>query len=457
MRSPHLGQSAYPSRERRLSPAMAIILASVCLLLVACGDDGGSAVEEDRSFATDPEPAATTLPATESPVQSATTTPTEQSEIAASPAATPVPQISTRSFVYAIVEGNLVAANLDLGGTEIIATPDDGAVIEQFSASPDGSSVAIVSRRNAESPIYDLIIKSSDGETRSSWNDIAAMLGPPNASVRGQLDLDWAADGSRLAVVFPEGGGIVAHLGGIPEVMLTREQAPAPVDVAWSPDGEAIAFTSRDLDDDSPFLAIGGARILPMDPVRIAGTGGSRPIREIVWLPQGDRLLAVQGSSAQPDSAGGDLIQVDRRTHEASFAVGSSRFGPATQIVQVVPAPDGRNWAIVSIAPGADGGLEASVWSVAADMSSMSRLDLGSDPPVSAVDWTTDGISVTLIDSNSMRVVSFDEFGAPVSSADSVASPVTEPTAVPAASPVSSPIPESTGVLAASPVASPAP
>lgn len=408
--------------NRRIPLVHLSVALLVVLILSACGGDGGQGTQDDRRFATDPEPVPTELPATETAVPTATEPPTA-TIVAASPEATPVPVQSSVTTLYALIDGDVTVLDLITGHVRVLARSTDADGLELIAPMPDGSSVAIITRRGGDAPIWDLAIVTSEGHARSNWRDIASVLGPGNGTFRGELAASWAPDGQRLAIVFPDGGAVVVHLGGVPAMLMTRGQAPAPVDVAWSPDGGAIAFTSRDLDDDSPYLAIGGTRVLPLDPVRIPGTGGQRPIHSLSWQPDGKHLLAVQGSASRPDTIGGDLIEIDRRTLLATFVVGGSRFGPGAEIVLAQPAPEGGVWAIVTVAPGPTGSLEATAWRTEGHYSNATRLDLGENPPIAGVDWTAVGLTVELHPGGALSAMSFDADGTAIAVSTPQASP----------------------------------
>ena len=409
---------------RRITPVRGGVTLLLVLVLTACGGDGGSGVQEDRRFATDPEPVPTELPATRTPIPTATHPVPTVPAFSASPEATPLPVQSQVTNIYALIGGEVLVLDLNTGQRRVIATSTDSNEIVLIAPLPDGTATGVITRPGSDSPRRDLTIVTAEGRTRSHWTDLASVLGPGQGQARGALAASWAPDAQRLAIVFPEGGGVVVHLGGVAQPLLGRGQAPAPMEIAWSPDGGAIAFTSRDLDDDSPYLAIGGTRVLPLDPVRIAGTGGQRPIHTISWQPDGEHLLAIQGSASRPDSIGGDLIEIDRRTLTAMFAVGGSRFGPGAQIVEAETAPDGQAWAIVTVAPGNSGGLEATVWSVVGHCTNATRLELGENPPVAGVIWTAHGLTVELHPSGELSAITFGVDGTPIAAATPEASPV---------------------------------
>ena len=400
-----------------------VTLALVLAVLAACGDSGDSGVEEDRRFATDPEPAPTELPSTSTSVPTLVPVTPTATAASASPVATPLPPTSQVRHIYSLIDGRVVVVDVETGDSKTIAESLGARTIVRAVAKPDGSAVAVFRQSADEHPVFDVDVIDAAGTSLGGWTDLESTLGVGSGNQRGALAADWDAEGERLAVVFPDGGGVVARPGGTIVLLVSRGQAPAPIEIAWSPDDEAVAFTSRDLDDDSPYLAIGSARVLPIDPVRIAGTGGSRPIQGIVWQPDGDRLLAIQGMSVMNEAVGGDLIQVDRRSLNVTFAVGGSRFGPGERIVAVVASPDGVSWGYVTVAPGAPGRLKATAWGAAGAMSNVVRLDLGDDPPIAGLNWTALGISVTLFEGDTVRVASFEPDGSPTGIPVLVASP----------------------------------
>lgn len=414
-------------RTRWLPVAISILAIA---FITACGDSDDPTVQEDRRFATDPEPAPTETIDLSTPTVTSTAVAVVPTSPPASPEATPLPIASQVEAIVGVLDGNVVVINVATGAQRVVARSSELGDLELTIADAQASKIAIVVRPPEQPDTFDLHLFDFEGTSLGSWTDVESTLSDGGTKSRGSLALDWDARGERVAIVFPNGGGIVVDLNGSTNVLLTRQQAPAPLSVAWSPDDEAIAFTSRDLDDDSPYLAIGGARVLPLDPVRIAGTGGSRPIHAIAWHPDGETLFAVQGSSEQGDEFGGDLIQIDRRTLAARFALGGSRFGPGAEIVSIVSSPSGTSWGIVSVAPGRSGGLEATVWGATGEMTNVVRLDLGENPPVAGIVWTASGITVTLMENGHLRLASFSPEGEPVIVATPAASP--EPMASPA-------------------------
>jgi hypothetical protein len=445
-------QLSAPVRGSRVA-----IIGLVCMLaLAACGGDG-SGVKEDRRYATDPGQPATATSAVATGTAPPTSEPTS-SPLRITPEASPASIASTTEIVYALVDGAVVAVDVRTGQTRVLTRSRDDERVVRIAASPEGAAVAIVRRTGADdASVYDLEIRDRQGDVVTTWRDIEELLGDVDQQGEGRVAIDWSERGGKIAVTFPNGGAVLMPVTGDTAILLTRQQAPAPLSIEWSPSGDAIAFTSRMPGSRSAYLAIASVQALPVDPVQIGGTGGERPVYDLGWLPGGSTLLAVQGSAALQDQVGGDLIQVDRRTLSARFAIGANRFGPSAEIVTVEPSPDGQQWAIVTVAPDARGGLTATVWLVSPDVSTVIRIDLPEDPPVAGVTWTVDGLSITLFEPDRVRLVTVDRDGAVVPVDVPSASPEASPdlAGTPAATPMAPPIAQP-DLIDATPLATPA-
>ncbi|MGH2550130.1 MAG: hypothetical protein ACRDHN_12095, partial [Thermomicrobiales bacterium] len=260
---------------------------------------------------------------------------------------------------------------------------------------------------------------------------------------KGRLVLDWSNSANTIAVAFPNGGVVMVALGGQPQVLLRRSQAPAPVAMQWSPKGDAIAFVTKNANGDGSYLSIASVRALPVDPVKISGAGGDRPILSLIWMQDGSAVLAIQGSTSGSAQVGGDVIRIDRRTLKPTLVTGANLFGPAAQIVAVSPSPDGQSMAYVSVEPTSGGGWMATVWVVNENDPVQQRVSLDEDPPVADIGWTSSGLSVTLLEPDRVSVVTVDESGTVVGEAEATqtASPEAEPEGSPQAG---SPEPEAT-------------
>jgi hypothetical protein len=452
-----------PTHHRRWRIAALINTLLVVVVFTAACSNGNGAADEDRQFATDRHTetpgAATEIPSTVPP------------EIPTIAAATPVASpiggvvlpVSPVHTIYAIAEGGVISIDVATGATRVVCRSDKNGDVVRIASSPDGDRVAVLRKvKKGDNVRFDLEIRSATGETTTTWKDIEAHLDRVTEPGKGRTLLDWSREGSKIAVAFPDGGAVIIPVaGGDPSVLLTRGQAPAPVAIQWSPDAMSIAFASKSAGGKGASLSLATVGTLPADPVRIAGTGGDRPIRDVEWLPDGSGVLAIQGRPNTATDVGGDVVAVDWRTLTPRTILGSSRFGPTSAIVAAAPSPDGRSTALAVVTSDGMGGWVASVWIRAAD-ESLLRVELPQNPQVASIDWTWLGLAVTLVDPDRVRVVLSGPDGQliplqPIIVASPEASPIpASPEGSPMATPALPPIAASP-IGEASPQASPDP
>lgn len=436
--------------SRRWSRLHLLLIGVVGLtLLAACGGDDNPSIE-DRRFATDPrEPTSTaTLPVpSPTPEETASGSSTVQAEADATVVASPTPAIvSTVTTVYAIADDAVIAVDTLSNATRVLARSSAEQEIARISPSADGEQVAILfSSGSGTDTRYDLEVQSKSGQEMAAWTDVESVLDRRGEPGKGRLVLDWSNSAERIAVAFPNGGAVVVAIGDEPKVLLKRSQAPTPVALQWSPKGDVIAFVTKNANGDGAYLSIASVQALPVDPVKISGAGGDRPIHSLVWMQDGSAILAIQGSTNRSDQVGGDVIRIDRRTLKPTLVTGASLFGPAAQIVAVSPSPDGESMAYVAVDPKDGGGWMATVWVVDQNQPAQQRIPLDEDPPIADIGWTASGLAVTLLEADRVSVVTVGETGEIVGEAEAtrVASPEAEP-ANSALSPESEPPSEST-------------
>lgn len=419
-------------------------------VLAACGGDDTPTIE-DRRFATDPrQPTSTAVPPTDTPtVETPAETATAPGTIDVTVVASPTPPIvSNVATVYAIAEDAVIAIDTASNATRVLTRSAEDRAISRISPSVDGEQVAVLyTLGSGPDTRYDLDIFSKSGERVAGWANIESALDRMTEPGNGRLLLDWTNEAGRIAVAFPNGGAVIITPGDQPRVLLKRSQAPAPGALRWSPEGDAIAFVTKNANGDGSYLSIASVQVLPVDPVRIAGAGGDRTIQSLAWMQDGSAVLAIQGSSSRSDQVGGDLIKIDRRTLKPTLVTGASLFGPVAQIVAASPSPDGQAIAYVTVDPKSEGGWMATVWVVEESLPAQQRVQLEEDPPVAAIGWTVSGLSITLLEPDHVSVVTVDESGAVVSEAEAtaIASPdAASPSEAPANSSPSAPIVEPT-------------
>ncbi len=434
-------ESSDRTRSPRATRIASVLIAILALgVLSACGSSSGDKTVEDRRFATDPrEPTPTvTIPTPTPTVEVTATLVAESSDSSPTPAA-----VSNVGTVYAIADNAVIAVDIASGESRVLVRGDHSRSVARVSPSADGSQVAVLYEiPQGGATRYDVEIHARTGETQASWSNVESALDRVAEPGKGRLALDWSNSANRIAVAFPNGGAVLLQSGNDPRELIKRSQAPAPLALHWSPQGDALAFVTRNANGDGYYLSLASVEALPIDPVRISGVGGDRLLKSVIWLQDGSAILAIQGDAARDNQVGGDLISIDRRTLKARLVTGSSLFGPAAQIVAVAPSPDGQSIAYVSVDPRSDGGWLATVWVMTRDQPVQQRVPLEEDPPVAGIAWTVSGLSVTLLEPDRVSVVTTAPSGEIVGEAEATpgASPVAQPEASPGAS---APSPES--------------
>jgi acylaminoacyl-peptidase len=162
----------------------------------------------------------------------------------------------------------------------------------------------------------------------------------------------WSSDGKRVAYLSDRGGSLQIHImraDGSGDVELTHSPEP-PRTLAWSPDGESIAFTMRPPQPPAP-PSWAPKEILPWihndtQPVTrilvIAANGGaSRPISpdsldfpgEPAWSPDSQLIYAA---AVNDPVRGGEIFAISPATGIARQL--TRRVGPDEE---PIPSPDG--------------------------------------------------------------------------------------------------------------------
>ncbi len=215
--------------------------------------------------------------------------------------------------------------------------------------SPDGQAVIFVeswSDRERDACWSNLWLASANGKDRRQWTDGRWHDTSPR----------WSPDGDRIAWISDRAGApgiFVRRKSGEGEIQVARPDSP-PLNIAWSPDGNSIAFTSRIYIDFPaplwlppavlPFLRKPASGSVQLFVVPAAG-GTPRPITsgnldypgEPVWMPDGRAILAARE---------GELASV-------RVADGTSRalVSAAGRYSNPQPSPDGARIAYLFTEP----------------------------------------------------------------------------------------------------------
>jgi len=182
-----------------------------------------------------------------------------------------------------VARGDVFTAPIEKGPVRNL-TNSSGAHDRHARWSPDGKKVAFISDMSGEDQVY-LVDQDGKGKAEALTSGLAAQL---NAPV-------WAPGGKHLA--FTDKDGIVYVLGLADRKLVKAAKDPfARVgDLAWSPDGQVLAFSLANLN---------GTRSLHLwslaDQQLRRMTGDLAPVTDPAWDPEGRYLYALSRRDYAP-------------------------------------------------------------------------------------------------------------------------------------------------------------
>jgi dipeptidyl aminopeptidase/acylaminoacyl peptidase len=368
-----------------------LVAALVAVTVTACADQ-----DNQRRFANEPQPtvdlaslAPTVSPSLPSPVM----TPPEAPPLV-SPEALLVARGAPKVF-YVQADRTLLAFSAQGGRPAVLLTGDAGD-IASFDASPSGDRVAVLLVKGGH---YSTVILDAAGkELARSENLDRLVLGghaTPAAEEEAGRDLiDWSPQGDRLLVTFGTGGIVTVPLRGDPAVILTPQQAPGPIDAAWSPAGDAIAYVNHTSSTGSAGLYLVSTASQPATPralVEPDAQGGSS-VRRLAWHPSGRSILYTRSSSTDGLAVGGDLFQIAPSGGGPTIVASAGRVAPISAIVDFVPSPDGRAVAYTIVVPGPNGPMFNSLWVQQLGTDNRQKLSAAAGSAVNELWWTASGV-----------------------------------------------------------------
>lgn len=160
--------------------------------------------------------------------------------------------------------------------------------------------------------------------------------------------LSWSPDGQRLAILRDDGG---VWIGGEQFAEPLESEAPdGDVErVRWSPGGDALLLLLR------PAGGPGGLRILPIESEGYIDIQPMLSISDACWLPERGRLVVTEERTDGGNPNAGSLFTIRPDGTERDLLVSAGEFGPAVNIGQLIPSPDGRLLALTIEAPNPSG------------------------------------------------------------------------------------------------------
>ncbi len=313
----------------------------------------------------------------------ATTQPDSPTDPAATlaPEATPLSPESllsgqvSPSVVFDLVDGAILVVDVTGVQPPIRIPPPEGQEFISFAPSPGDDRVAALVRSTgtADQASIDAAIYDRAGETQDRWPGIAGATSVqaspvpdgPLADSPASPSVSWAPEGARLRVA-PGGGELVTiDVGGDATIL----PVPPPVRrvefAAWSPEDDQIALLARDEQGSaaiwvfSPYVdGVSMRQVAP--PNADASNLGS--VTKFAWLHDGAGLAFILSESSGPEATGGQLYTINLRLGIRLLVATAGRGGPAAEIVDFRPSPDGRRVAYEIAIPDGDGWQFHSLW-----------------------------------------------------------------------------------------------
>ncbi len=431
-------------------------------LLAGCADEA-----DDRQFAGDEQTMAQ---------PTATSQAAEAPRVEASPNATEPPLSEAELFlatgnqvIVSVISDRRVLVYDYSARTTTVVSLDESQRAWHVDLSPDESSVAILVSPSKSLDRWDVVVVGTDGaiSRESSIVGSGSTVGVGSDVVAtGTGGIDWSPDGSQIAVALPTGGIYVVDRGGSVQQMSSPGRVSRPGVVAWSPTGDALAFSSQPDALSGLGVSVAPTNALPLDAVTLLRPDqtGNRSVTDLYWSPDGESIFAVverreTGGArgevfALPAAGGNPEVIWSPTVHHVNERVQAISVSPDGRVLAILVSTGPHNAAVVLKQVGGDaqarrilnGSTEHSemIWTQAGLL--VAGMPTGTNG--------NDGLAVFEIDANGVAT-QVEPQATPMVEATPEASPIA------VSSPIGSPIavddPEGTPVAEASPAGSPAP
>jgi hypothetical protein len=316
--------------------------------------------------------------------------------------------------------------------------------------STDESQIALLLSSGVNSTDWSVMILNADGKQRLSVPLVESAATPrptPDVVITGSGGIAWSSDSKRLAVSIPTGGIVQIDEKGVIEQLANAETAPRPGALAWSPNGDVLAFVNQPKARFGAGVYAAATNARPIDPVEVLPPDptGNRNAREIAWLGDAQNLAVVieRHESGNPQ---GDLFLVPVSGAMPRLAWASPAGATMQGVDAFAVSGDDRVIALVTIQQSETGRAISSVWLKQIDGAAIGRIDLPEALAATSIAWTPAGIVVSGTkaqfaesDQQSVTLAYLIKTDESVVEVFSNAPPPNTPVASPVASPVGTP------------------
>lgn len=359
-----------------------------CVVLSSCADD-----TSDRRFANETPLTADASLFTPTATLAPSSITAAAGPVILSPEALIVSRGAPAHF-YVRSGNSLLAFSADGASRKTVWKGKEGELLG-VTSSPNGDRAAILTRTKDR---YDVVVVDSSGKKLKTFNDVHHVLEPGTptpVSGAGRDLIDWSPQGNQLLAAFASGGIIRLPLDGDPAVVLGRAKAPGPLDVQWSPAGDAIAYVGR----------VDSASVARLFAVNVNGQGNepvelypkdtatTSSVVEAKWLPNASAILFTRTSPEDELPKGGDLFGVPAKGGGATLVASSARAAPVAAIEHVIASPNGRSIAYTVVVPGPDQPEFHSLWVQQLGTNRATRISTPPDETITEVWFVSNGIA----------------------------------------------------------------
>ncbi len=175
-----------------------------------------------------------------------------------------------------VARGDVFTVPIEKGPVRNL-TNSSGAHDRQARWSPDGRKIAFISDLSGEDQIY-LVDQDGKGKPEALTSGLAVQLNAPA----------WSPDGKRIAFTDKDGVIYVVTVADRKLVQAAKDEFGRGGDLAWSADGQFLAFSLGNANGTRSLHAWGGA-----DAKLHRLTGDLFSVTEPVWDPEGRYLYAL--------------------------------------------------------------------------------------------------------------------------------------------------------------------